>query len=250
MIFSVMFEGKTYGWDMILACSVIVAGTILAVPSGGSSGDETSFSGVIVVIVSTLAASLKPVIMSNVMKGTPERPKLEPTVVLFYDTFISFWFMLIYWLVSDERSKTCAYLGGGHFGYAIGLILVGATMAFGFNLSSYFFVLLTSALTTTVAANGVKVINIVISALISHVSAPRNWVGVALVCVALAVYAYVSYMAKKRPPPLGGPHFPNPFAKGEVTKGVPDAEAGKALNEGTPLNGEQPPACAQCCVIS
>ena len=247
MIFSIMFEGKTYGWDMILACCAIVAGTILAVPSGGSSGDQTSFSGVIVVIVSTIAASLKPVIMSLVMKGTPDRPKLEPTVVLFYDTGLSFWFMLVYWLVSNERSATCAYLGGGHFGYALGLILVGATMAFGFNLSNYFFVLLTSALSTTVAANAVKVINIVISALISHVSAPRNWVGVALVCVSLAAYAYFSYMSKRRPSPLGSPSLKMPFKK-EYTW-APDAEAGKTT-EGTPLNGDESPQCAQCCVVS
>ena len=44
MLFSVMLEGKRYGWGMILSCGAIVAGTILAVPSGGK-GPQTSAEG-------------------------------------------------------------------------------------------------------------------------------------------------------------------------------------------------------------
>ena len=148
--------------------------------------------------------------------------------------------MLIYWLASNEREHAIEYLGNDGW-YCAGLILVGATMAFGFNLSSYFFILLTSALTTTVAANGVKVINIVISALAAHISDTRNWLGVTLVCIALCVYAYFSYSAKKKPPPS----LKLPFMK-EYSKGAPDAEAGKAT-EGTPLTGADDSAV--CCRI-
>lgn len=190
LVFSVLFEGKRYGLGLVLSCFAIVAGTVLSIPMSGSS--DTSVAGVIVVIISTLAASLKPVIMSLVMKGTPERPKLPPTVVLFYDTFLSFWMMLVYWLISKERENSVDYLSHRPL-IGIGIILGGASMAFGFNISSYFFVQYTSALTTTVASNGVKVINIVISALISHISGARNWCGVALVCLSLVVYAYFSY---------------------------------------------------------
>ena len=204
MLFSVMIEGKRYGLGMLISCAVIVGGTIMAVPMQ-QGGPTTSMTGITFVLISTLAASLKPVLSAIVMKGTPEAPKLPPTVVLFYDTFISFWFMLLYWLLSAERSASLTYLHD-RTGEGLGIIAGGATMAFGFNVSTYFFVSLTSALTTTVAANGVKVINIVISAIIDHVSNPLNWAGVAVVCCALAVYAYFSYISKnKSAPNLSGP---------------------------------------------
>jgi len=250
MLFSVLFDGKKYGWGMILSCVAIVGATILAVPTS-SSGPSTSGAGVIVCIISTLAASLKPVVMSIVMKGSVERPKLPATVVLFYDTFISFWFMLIYWLASAERTAVIHYIGNGNGAIAVGLIIAGASMAFMFNLCNYFFVMLTSALTTTVAANGVKVVNIVISAITTGISATRNWIGVALVCLALVVYAYFSYAAKGKPPPN---LLANPFAKSEYTNSGPDAEAGTSTKatEGTRLTDgkSEAPECGSCCIVS
>jgi len=234
MIFSFLMERKTYGLGMILATLLIVAGTILAVPLGGSG--TTSGAGVIIVIVSTLAASLKPVIMSLVMKGTPERPKLPATVVLFYDVFLSFFFMLIYWLASPERVAAISYLQTNG-GLAVGLILAGATMAFLFNLSNYVFVQVTSALTTTVVANGVKILNIVISAIQSHVSAVQNWCGVALTVVSLIIYAYFSYTSKSKPPAK----LSLPFI---ADKGAP----GKT--EATPLKPDAPAEEGSCCVIA
>ena len=127
----------------------------------------------------------------------------------------------------------------------------GATMAFGFNLSNYFFVLLTSALTTTVAANGVKVVNIIISALRDGVSDTRNWIGVALVCASLCIFAYFSYMAKRGVPPS----LQLPFVHKEFSSSTPDAKAAKPT-EGTPLRiGKDRTsegtsgAGMQCCVI-
>merc|ERR1719181_718556 len=99
--------------------------------------------------------------MALVFTGSEQRPRLAPTVVLFYDCFLSGWFMLIYWLASPERQGSIEYIGARP-ALAIGVIAAGATMAFFFNLSAYFFVLLTSPLTSTIASNGVKVVNIVI----------------------------------------------------------------------------------------
>ena len=48
--------------------------------------------------------------MMVTMSGTPERPKLPPAVVLLCDTFLSFWMMLVFWLVLDERDASVAYL--------------------------------------------------------------------------------------------------------------------------------------------
>ena len=154
MVLSMIFEGKSYGLGMIAACGVIIGGTILAIPIK-KGGPDSSFGGIILVLISTVAAAAKPVTIAVVLKGTADRPKLPPTVVLFYDSFISFWFMLVYWLASNERSESTHYIHE-HTWVAIGIVVGGATMAFAFNLANYYYVQLTSALTTIVTANGIK----------------------------------------------------------------------------------------------
>ena len=173
----------------------------------------------------------------------PHAPQLPPTVVLWYDGFISFFIMLLAALIL-EHEQIREYFAEGRVAATAGLILAGAIMAFLFNLSTYFFVLLTSALTSTVVANGVKVINIVISAIASHVSKVQNWLGVALVCVSLCAYAYFSYMAKGK----GSQPAANPLMS-DAAKGRGDAEAGKAYTEATPLQPTEG-ANLQCCVVS
>jgi 3-phosphoglycerate kinase len=42
------------------------------------------------------ASSLKPVVGMIYMQGTPKRPSLSPTLLLFYDTSLSLCFMLVY----------------------------------------------------------------------------------------------------------------------------------------------------------
>ena len=95
---------------------------------------------------------------------------------------------------------------------------------------------------------------LVISALLSHISNPRNWTGVALTCVALCVYAYLSYDAKKNPPkPL---NFPNPFRKSTTADVEAPADSKKGplltgnvvLSEKTPLT--EGGNAAVCCTIS
>lgn len=55
--------------------------------------------------------------------------------------------MLLYWLLSPEREASVTYLEDPHttlIGFVI--IVCGASMAFGFNLAVYYFVMYTSAL--------------------------------------------------------------------------------------------------------
>mmetsp|Transcript_26168 Transcript_26168/g.64860 ORF Transcript_26168/g.64860 Transcript_26168/m.64860 type:complete len:366 (-) Transcript_26168:136-1233(-) len=237
MIFSFLLEQKTYSLMAVVSCVLIVVGTILSIPLSGK-GPSTSVVGVVVVIISTFAASLKPVIMSLVFKGLKEKPRLEPTVVLFYDAFISFWLMLFYWLLSWERAATVEYIGQ-HPASSAGIVAGGASMAFVFNLSCYFFIMYTSALTSTVASNGTKVVNIVISALIaSALHDPRNICGVVLVCISIMAYAYAGHLAKKNPP--------KPLNFSFLSK---DMESGAKVSEKTPL-APAPESSAQCCVIS
>ena len=93
----------------------------------------------------------------NVMAGTDELPKLHPTVVLFYDTGLSFCIMFVYWVCSYERANSVSYMGS-HAGMGLLIIAIGSSMAFIFNLANYYFVRLTSALTSGIGANAVKIL--------------------------------------------------------------------------------------------
>ena len=223
---SACIEGKRYGWGVILSVVVLVAGTILAVPTSNSNGVATNGAGVLLVGISAFAASLKSVVMSVAMRGTAERPKLAPTAVMFYDCGLAFFMMLIYWLASDERAASISYLGA-HAGWGLGIIAAGASMAFCFNLSNYYFILSTSALTSAVTSNGVKIVILVVSAITDKVSSAQNICGIVLTSLAIISYTYFSYQAKKRPPaPLWPP----------LAKAAPPAEISKPLaGEATPL---------------
>ena len=81
----------------------------------------------IVCLISLIAAALKPVVAMNVMSDTAELPKLNPTVLLFYDTGISFFLMLLIWLCSELESST-AYMSA-HAG--IGLTIISLVFKVG-----------------------------------------------------------------------------------------------------------------------
>ena len=147
--FSFLFAGKRYSTRIIASVCGIVVGSILAnAPSlGRANQSDNSLFGVVICGVSLLANSLKPVLQMLAMNATAEKAKLAPAVVLFYDSAVSFCLMLLYWLLSAERGASIAYLADPHT-TLIGLVIIvaGASMAFCFNLATYYFVALTSAL--------------------------------------------------------------------------------------------------------
>ena len=74
----------------------------------------------------------------------------------------------------------------------IGMVVigVGATMAFLFNIAGYYFTLYTSALTSTVGANGVKIILITAAAIQAGVSDAISWIGISITVVTICAYSY------------------------------------------------------------
>jgi drug/metabolite transporter (DMT)-like permease len=135
MIFSFLIERKKYSLGLVLSCCAIVAGTIVASLKGGDEDSPSTTLGIILASISLFCAGLRPVIMSITMKPTPDRPELPPTAVLWYDNFLAFWMMVIFWSCSPERDKTIDYFNNGGGGEEVGLIAGGATLAFCFNLT-------------------------------------------------------------------------------------------------------------------
>jgi len=65
-------------------------------------------------------------------------------------------------------------------------------MAFAFNLSNFYFITLTTALTAAVGGSGVKVLLILVSAVQAGVADPVSWCGIGTVIISLCVYTYLT----------------------------------------------------------
>ena len=161
------------------------------------------------VTIATLVTALKPVLAMVMMAGSDSKPKLSPTLVMFYDASLSFVFMASYWLVSPERHPSIMYLANtpnrteepwleGYDTTSVGIeiIAIGSAMAFTFNLSTYYYVMLTSALTSTIGSLGVKITLLLVSAMQAGVRDPVSLTGIAIVALSISSYAYFSYQAK------------------------------------------------------
>ena len=233
--FSYLLAGKRYGPIVTGSVVAVVGGSILACKyklsqSSDRASDESTMErraeGIIACLIGLLAASLKPVVAMMVMSGTLERPKLPPMTVLFYDMCLSFLVMLLVWLCSSEREAALDYLGNGNT-TAVGvmIIIVGSTFAFVFQASNYYFVLLTSALTSSIGSNGIRIFLLCITAIQSHVTDGLSWLGICLVILSIGAYTYGNYVESDSSPQEGG------------KQAMLDAEKGPAPSEHTPLKG-------------
>lgn len=204
MILSCLLAGKRYGPPIIITVLSLCVGSVLAsYYKISSSSSSSSFIGVILCSCSMLGGSARPVISMMVMKDSPTHPKLSPTVLMCYDSGLSFLMMLFLWAVSpQERSESIAYLGDSKT-TAIGIMIIciGAGIAFFFNLSQFLTVKFTSALTVTIASGVVKIILLIASAMQVGLSDPISWSGVGIVLVAIVAYSYLAYTESQQPKP-------------------------------------------------
>ena len=95
-----------------------------------------------------------------------------------------------------ERAQSIAYLGDPEtHGIGFAIIAAGASMAFVFNLSTYWFIRVTSAVTSSIGSNGIKIIIILASAASPHsgVGDPSSISGIVLVILSIGAYAFFAY---------------------------------------------------------
>jgi len=227
VFFSWAFAGKSTPLIKLAVISCVCVGSVLAVWSNFSSSSASSDSivGIIMVLISVLAAAMRPVIAMILMSKDSSRPQLEPTVVLVYDCGIAFVCMLITWLCKqDERERSIAYLADPST-RAIGwmIVAVGSITAFVFNLSCYYFVKLTSAVTVSLGGAGVKITLIIASAFQAGLHDPVSWTGVGIVIASLIAYSYLSMREDPKPTP-------------PTQHEDPEKASSRAATERTPLN--------------
>lgn len=116
------------------------------------------------------------------------------------------------------------------------IVLGGCLMAFGFNLSNYYFVRTTSALTSSIGGNAVKIITLIVATITDNISSAQNICGVVLASTMITLYTYLSHAKPpccKLPPP----------AKGGMKGGLLGDEA-------TPLTTGETSGSQMCCVVS
>jgi drug/metabolite transporter (DMT)-like permease len=211
MFFSYLFAKKTYSPLMIFVVFCLCVGSVLSVwykistDKGGSQA-----MGVIMCLIGLLACSIKPVLVMMLTSGLlGDLPKLDTTVVLVYDCCIAFVCMLITWACLDEREQSIAYLADPNTrGIGIIIVICGSLMAFCFNMSNFYFIRFTTALTNTVGGSGVKVFLIVVSAVQIGVADPVSWSGVAIVVASLVTYSYLNLQKPAPKPPAADAEAP------------------------------------------
>ena len=204
MFFSFLFAGKSYSAPMVFVVFCLCVGSILSVwyKVANDVDDRTSeLVGVLMCVVGLAAASIKPVLVMMLTDGllSDKLPRLEPTVVLYYDCVLAFTCMLITWASLDERQESLAYLSDPETrGIGIVIIALGSVLAFLFNMSNFYFIKLTTALTSTVGGSGVKVLLILASAVQAGVNDTVSWCGVVTVVFAIIGYSYLNLQASLR----------------------------------------------------
>jgi len=184
---------RRYGPKLIVSVIFIAIGAMMAVPF---KDPTVTALGVVLVAVATVASSLKPVVGELLMTAST-KPKLAPAALVFYDSFFSFVFMLTYWLsVPAEREGSIIYMREKP-AMGWGIILVGSTAAFAYNMSIYNFTKLASAVAVMVTTNLLKVLLITAAAVVEGIRDPINWIGISIFFAAVIAYAYLTYQAKQ-----------------------------------------------------
>lgn len=215
--FEFLFMGKVYNIQIYAAVTAIVVGSILANFTSILEGGTSQIMGVIWCLVSLLAASLRPVLQRMLIAGDkkagaaaaaePPKPPLTVPQALFWDCGISFVGMGVVWLASDERVGSIEYLrgttGNPNSGLlALAVIAGSATIAFVFNFATYYFIMYTSALSSTIGSNAVKIFIIVVSAFTDNLDTGGldlvSWIGVITVVTSIVTYTYFQQLFKNQ----------------------------------------------------
>lgn len=217
--FEYIFMGKVYNLAIYTTVVAIVGGCVLSNAESFASGGSSQLGGIIQCLISLFAATLRPVLQKLTMSGGAalnpcggscgsclkpsekgqSKPPLSPSQILFWDAGLSFVIFLVIWLVnSQEREESIRYLSGNtanpNSGFlGLGIIVFGSTLAFIFNIAVYYYIMYTSALSSTIGSNGIKIVLIIISALTEGGQGLLTWVGIAIVVGSIGLYAYLAY---------------------------------------------------------
>lgn len=225
MIFSYFIEGKTYSLPILFVVSILVGGTLLAIPYGehASESDTPEWIGYMLVTFSMVATAIRPVISSTLMHSQTQKKSLSGVSMAFFDALIAIFVLLPIALVTDvivrpglQNTFIHNDFGWRNFLY----VVLGCIMAGIYGPVTFYTIKVTSSLTFIIIGNFKQLFLLCGAALfVDHVTKPLLWVGVAVTCCASVAYSYQTNKEKR-----------------EKAEAAAAAAEGKArLNESTPL---------------
>jgi len=194
MIASNIVLKRTYSKAMVASVVVLAMSAALSVPYGEGS---STMIGILLALIATVASSTKPVVGELLMSEFSKLPKLTPVVLVFYDTFFAALIMMTLWLaIRSERVGSADYL---KVRPAMGCLIlaVGSSAAFAYNMSSYYFTMVASAVVMMVSTQLIKIVLMTASAVAEGVSLWYNWLGIFIFYVSVCTFAYLQYAEKQ-----------------------------------------------------
>ena len=222
---SVLWERKVYAARKIAALGVLALGTMLSCLSRDASAE--SFTGVVLALVSAAVGGSSLVVSAMLLgrgSGAPSapttttQPLVDPRVValtpapvvgarrprprraallLLADQTAVLGALIPF----TELAKFVEWAKGENLGSAIGYILVGALLSFGFNIMGFILVKNTSSVTAAMLGN-LKIVIVIVfaAALMGAAAEPVNIVGYCF--SVLAACSYTWHLARRaRPAP-------------------------------------------------
>ena len=205
MIFSYFIESKRYTIPIIAIVSILVAGTLLAVPWHAKpkpAGATPEWVGIVLVVISTLATAMRPVVSSHLMRsnaGAGGKP-LTATAMAFWDALIAIPVLAVGSVVTDVvmRPGVQEVFAGANAMNNIGLISLGCLFAGVYGPVTFYTIKLTSSLSFVIIGNFKQLALLAGAALfVDKVSDPLLWTGVGVVALSTLAYSYQTNMEKR-----------------------------------------------------
>jgi len=203
MIFSYFIESKRYTVPIIAIVSVLVAGTLLAVPWHAKPkppGETPEWVGIVLVVISTLATAMRPVVSSYLMRSNAGGKPLTATAMAFWDALIAIPVLAVAAVITDVvlRPGVQTVFAGENALTNVGLVAIGCGMAGIYGPVTFYTIKLTSSLSFVIIGNFKQLALLTGAALfIDKVSDPLLWAGVGVVALSTLLYSYQTNMEKR-----------------------------------------------------
>jgi len=219
MVFSYFIEGKRYSLPIIVIVTVLIAGTLLAVPwqkhsavphntttaymlSHRRLSSETSvhddsnvWIGYVLVTISMVATAMRPVVSSRLMHsagGAGGRAALTAVSMSFWDALIAIPVLASISLVTEFilADHVIQTFTGVDAMNNVGYVCVGCIMAGVYGPVTFYTIKLTSSLSFIIIGNFKQLALLAGAALfVDKVTEPLLWAGVAVVAAASIAYS-------------------------------------------------------------
>mmetsp|Transcript_4492 Transcript_4492/g.11859 ORF Transcript_4492/g.11859 Transcript_4492/m.11859 type:complete len:360 (-) Transcript_4492:330-1409(-) len=205
MVFSYFIEKKTYSIPILCIVSVLIGGTLLAVPYGEhkSDSDVPEWIGYSLVIFSMVATAIRPVVSSHLMRNAEakgSKSALTAVSMAFFDAAIAFCLLLPVSIITDiaiQPGVQDVFFNSPEAARNWGYIAFGCVMAGIYGPVTFYTIKLTSSLTFIIIGNFKQLFLLAGAAIfVDKVVEPLLWVGVAVTALASLAYSYQTNMEK------------------------------------------------------